>query len=85
MQNPIHEAGETARSAITVFQQQPFMLAMVLINLMLIGFLYYQGVNTNQERHRELELLYENRKLVADYLYKCTPQHGTDGKTDGVH
>ena len=75
----VHEAGETARSTLNVFRDQPFMLAMVLINLMLLGFLYYQGVNNNSERHRELELLYENRKLVADYLYKCIPQEHIPG------
>jgi hypothetical protein len=69
----VHEAGETARSAISVFRDQPFTLAMILINLMLLGFLYYQGVNYNYERHRELELLYENRKYVTDALKNCYP------------
>ena len=79
MQNPIHEAGETARSVVDVFRTSPFTLALVLLNAGLLGFLYYQGVNNNQERRRELELLYDNRKLVADYLYKCTPQSQTPG------
>jgi hypothetical protein len=73
MQNPIHEAGETARTALDVFRTQPFLLAMILIDIALLGFLYYQGVNYNQERRRELELLYENRKIVTDALRNCYP------------
>jgi len=76
----VHEAGETARSAISVFREQPFMLAMVVLNVALLGFLYYQGVNYNAERHRELELLYKNRELVSEYLYRCIP---SEGKHDG--
>ena len=71
---PVHEAGETARSAIAIFREQPFMLAMVLLNLALLGFLYYSGVTANNERRRELELLYENRKFVGELLAtKCYP------------
>jgi hypothetical protein len=69
----VHEVGETARSAIDVFKTSPFTLALVLLNAALLGFLYYQGVNNNAERRRELELLYENRKFVGEMLFKCLP------------
>jgi hypothetical protein len=71
--DPVHEAGETARTALDVFRTQPFLLAMILVNAALLGYLYYQGVNNNQERHRELELLYQNREFVAKLLYQCSP------------
>jgi len=45
---------------------------MVLCNLGLLGFLYYGGVVAHQERQRETELLYENRKYVGDLLARCT-------------
>jgi len=65
------EAGQTARSALDVFREQPFMLAMVLINIALLGYLYYESVQAHQDRRREIELLYDNRKFVGDLLARC--------------
>lgn len=70
---PVHEVGETARSVIDIFRAQPYMLAMTIVNLALLGFLYYDGVTNNQQRRRELELLYENRKYVGQLLAECIP------------
>lgn len=67
----LHEAGETARSFIGNFREQPFLLAMVLMNLAMLGFLYYDGIAHNADRRHQLELLYENRKYVGDLLIKC--------------
>ena len=69
----VHEAGETARHALDVFRSQPLMLAMLLINMALLGFLYYNGIEANRERARELELLYDNRKFVGKLLAECQP------------
>ena len=68
---PIKEAGETARSAIDVFRSQPFMLASVLLNLALIGFVYIYSVHSEEERKESLRLLYDNRKFVGDLLVRC--------------
>lgn len=70
---PIHEAGETARSFVDVFRQQPYLLAMILINLGLLGFLYYDGVSNATARKHDIELLYDNRKMVAKLLAECYP------------
>jgi hypothetical protein len=69
----VHEAGETARSAIDVFRSQPFTLALVLMNLALLGILYWNGVIAEREREKGLELLYDNRKFVGQLLAECTP------------
>ena len=52
-----HEVGETARSALDVFRSQPLLLASILTNLALLGFLYYTGIEASKERGHELELL----------------------------
>ena len=70
---PIREAGETARSAIDVFRDNPFTFALILMNLALLGFLYYSGVIAHQERKVELELLYRNREFVGRLLAECQP------------
>lgn len=78
----LHEAGETARSMLGAFREQPLMLALVIIILALLGFLYYDGLAHNADRRRQIELLYENRKYVGDLLARCRswePPHKTGG------
>jgi hypothetical protein len=70
---PIHEAGETARSAIEVFKSQPLVLALILMNIGLLGLLYWDHAGAERERTRGIELLYENRKYVGELLAHCWP------------
>ena len=67
----LEEGAKTARTFIESMREQPLALALALMNFLLLGFLYYGGVAANQERHRELELLYDNRKYVTDVLASC--------------
>ena len=70
---PVHEAGETARSTLAIFREQPFTLAMVLMNFAMLGFLYFYSVHVEDERKEGLRLLYDNRKFMGDLLFKCQP------------
>jgi hypothetical protein len=67
-----HEAGETARSVVDVFRSQPLVLALVLMNIALLGLLYWSAIGAERERSKSLELLYDNRKFVGDLLSRCT-------------
>lgn len=70
---PLHEAGETARSIVDIFRSQPLILALILMNLALMGLLYWNSVAAERERTRGLELLYDNRKTVGELLHNCYP------------
>jgi hypothetical protein len=72
-----HEAGETARSFIDALKEQPLSLALVLMNLALIGYLYYESIEINKQRTSEQTLLYQNRREVALLLARCTWPQGT--------
>lgn len=61
----------TVGSIIRQFTGQPLVLALVLMNFFLLGFLYYTGISATNERHAEMQLLYENRKYVTDILGSC--------------
>ena len=69
----MHEAGETARSALSIFKEQPFILALIIVILALLGLLYWNAVTAEREREKGLDLLYENRKVVTEALLKCYP------------
>ena len=75
MQEAVSKA---ASSFFDAMKGQPLALALALINIGLLGFLYYDGVQHNSERQEEMKLLYENRREVAQLLYKCSPADHRD-------
>ena len=68
---PIGEAGATARTLVDKLGQNPFILASVVVNIGLMGLLYWQAVIAEHERKLSLELLYKNRTEVGQLLLKC--------------
>lgn len=67
------EGAAAAKGLVDALKNRPLVLSLVLMNLGLLGFLYYWGVQAHQERQEELKLLYQNRKEVADLLFRCYP------------
>jgi hypothetical protein len=64
---------QVAGGLIDALKGQPLSLALVVMNLGLLGFLYYESVQAHAERKTETELLYENRREMAQLLFQCTP------------
>jgi hypothetical protein len=64
---------QVAGSFIDALRSQPLSLALVAMNIGLLGFLYYSAVVATQERHLEMQLMYENRTAVAKMLAECYP------------
>jgi hypothetical protein len=62
---------QVAGSFVDALKGQPLSLALVAMNLALIGYLYYEGKSLNEERKAERELLYQNRREVAVLLARC--------------
>jgi len=65
--------GQAASSFIEALKGQPLSLALVVMNLGLLGYLYYEGVKAHEERQAEMKLLYENRREVGQLLANCVP------------
>ena len=60
-----------AESFIESLKGQPLSLALVVMNLGLLGYLYYSGIEAIKERRQEMELLYQNRSEMAQLLARC--------------
>ena len=73
MAGPIEEGAKAATSFIDALKAQPLSLALVVMNIGLLGFLYYSGIVAHNERKTEMQMLYENRREMAQLLYQCTP------------
>jgi hypothetical protein len=74
---PMHEAGETARSVIGVFKDNPFVLAMIATNIALLALLYWVAIAAQNERQRSIELMFADRKYETELLSKCVPNQPT--------
>lgn len=71
------EQGAKAVSGIVdSLKQQPLCLSLVLLNLGLLGFLYYQGISDTSERKSEFDMLYRNRREVSVLLARCNWPEG---------
>jgi hypothetical protein len=65
--------GQAASTFMDALKSQPLSLALVVMNIGLLGFLYYSAIEAHRERQKEMELLYDNRREMAQLLYQCTP------------
>jgi cytochrome c oxidase assembly factor CtaG len=64
---------QVAGGIIDALKGQPLTLALCVMNVLLVGYLYYAGVVAHDERKTEMQLLYENRSTMAELLFKCVP------------
>ena len=48
----------------------------MLLNLGLLGYLYYDGMSHNAERKHETDLQYKNRREIALLLSRCNWPEG---------
>jgi hypothetical protein len=64
---------EATKGFFAAFKDSPLLLASVLTNAALLGYLYYQGANAASERLEEMKMLYANRELVGKLLAECQP------------
>lgn len=65
----------TGRGIVDALKSQPLVLSLVIMNLGLLGYLYYTGVVAHNERREQTEMMYENRSEMAKLLAECGTQH----------
>jgi hypothetical protein len=74
---------QTATGLIDALKGQPLSLALVVMNVGLLLFMYYSSQQGHNERATEMKLLYENRREVGQLLANCVPQ--PRGENDPEH
>jgi hypothetical protein len=67
--NITQETGRTVRSFLDALKEQPLSLALVVMNFLLLGFLFYNGVAALDQRKQTVDLIVgwqrETDKLMA--------------------
>lgn len=65
------DPGGIVATTVGALKQQPLVLALVIMNLALLGFLYYGGISAHNERSEQAKMLSENRTAIAELLASC--------------
>ena len=68
---PIEEAGQTARSLIGALSSQPFALAMIVSNFLLLGFVWYSQIENNRQRAQLGQAVFDLTKETNELIAKC--------------
>ena len=71
MAGAIEEAGKAASGFMTVMGSQPLALALVVMNFVLLGFLFYNGSSTNSARKDTLDQIIKWQANTDGLLAGC--------------
>src|SRR5262245_58611481 len=71
MTGPVEEAGKLAGGVVEALKTQPLGLIMLIVNVLLIGLLFYVAVVSSRTREREVTQIYAAQKEVQQLLARC--------------
>jgi hypothetical protein len=71
MAGPAEEVGKAASTFMESMKSQPLALALVVMNLGLLGLIYYVANTAAATRQREVALIYQQTEKVAQILSHC--------------
>jgi hypothetical protein len=75
---PVEETAKLAGSFFDALKREPLSLALVVMNLALLGFFWLILSAVAAQREREVKLMYEDKKEVRELIAKCiVPTHST--------
>jgi hypothetical protein len=69
--NGVEEAGKAVNKTLDAFMGTPLVLALVLMNAALIGFVYYQGVAQDSLRRDNVKAYIQQVKETQELISKC--------------
>jgi len=69
--NTSEDTAKVAVRFIDALKQEPLSLALVLMNICLLGFFYMWFHVWTLQQEKELDLLYGDKKEVRELLSKC--------------
>lgn len=65
------DVGKSSLSVIDALRREPLSLALVIMNLALLGFFYFTLSVVAEQREREVKMLYDDKKAVNDMAKGC--------------
>lgn len=75
MTGPVEEGAKVAGGFIDSFKTQPLSLALVIMNLALIGMMYYILVAVKETRATDTANIYRSQGEILQLMAKCREEH----------
>ena len=73
--NPVsEEVGHTTRDVISVMKESPLSLALVLMNILLVAYLFYSGSTVLEQRSAISKSIIEWQQQLQPLLASCVSQ-----------
>lgn len=77
---PVEEAGKAVGGFMEVMKTQPLSLALVVMNVALLGFFWFILDRVHTTRQSEMAMIYKDHEQVRDLLARCVvPGPRADG------
>lgn len=67
----VEEGAKVASGVVDALKSQPLSLVMLIINVALVALLWRVAEGVKETREREVALLYDNQKHIAEILSRC--------------
>lgn len=74
---PVEEGGKVATGVIDALRGNPAMLAIIVLNLLILGLVYYATREARSDFVKTINLMIEKQDRVAQLLYNCVPASKT--------
>jgi hypothetical protein len=80
MTGPVEGTIQVATSAIDSLKSQPLSLALVIMNLVLLAYMFFEAQHVHNSRLESVKMILDVQKEVNTLLSQCAIR----GKTDGT-
>jgi len=70
---PAEEAAKVATSFMDIMRAQPLSLALVVMNLALLGLFYYVAAQIAERRANEFNTIMAQQDKINQLFYNCVP------------
>jgi hypothetical protein len=87
MAGPIEEGAHALSGVVDALKGQPALLGSLLLNLAMMGLLYWGLAGASASREKILQQVFDNGKYVQDILSKCVvpDKHSEDVQEPQKH
>lgn len=74
------EIGKASSAFMAIMKDQPLSLALVVMNIMLLGLFFYVIQTATGVRQKEMDRIFEAQSETNKLLFNCVPQSRTEYK-----
>lgn len=72
------EVGKATGVFMTIMKDQPLSLALVIMNVLLLGLFFYVIQTATNVRHKEMDRIFEAQAETNKLLFNCVPGPRTE-------